>query len=60
MSRPRERVDRPAVVLGAVGTVGAVVALTLGEWLWAAVVFVGSIVVELLLVLARRQRARRR
>ncbi len=51
-------VDWPVVLLGAVGTAVAVTALMQGEWLWAAIVFLGSIVAELVLVLARRRRAR--
>ncbi|MGY1624008.1 hypothetical protein ACI789_17565 [Geodermatophilus sp. SYSU D00965] len=41
------------------GTVGAVTALTQDAWLWGAVIVLGSIVAELLVVLARRRRARR-
>lgn len=46
-------------MLGVMGTVGAVTAPTQGEWLWAAIIFLGSIMAELLVVLARRRRARR-
>jgi hypothetical protein len=60
MSRRRQPVDPPALLLTVVGTVGGVTASTQGEWLWAAVIFLGSIVAEVLVVLARRRRARRR
>ncbi len=58
VTHPQASVDWPVVSLGAVGTGVAVTALIQGEWLWAAVVFLGSIVAELVLVLARRRRAR--
>jgi uncharacterized membrane protein YjjP (DUF1212 family) len=57
--RPPAAVDWVAVLLGVIGSVGAVIALLEGAWLWAVTFFVGSIVVELLVVLARRRRARR-
>jgi len=56
---PQASVDWPVVSLGAVGTAGAVTALIQDEWLWAVVIFVVSILAELLLVLARRRRAQR-
>ncbi len=59
VTHPTASVDWPVVVPGAVGTAVAVTALMQGEWLWAAIVFLGSIVAELVLVLARRRRARR-
>jgi hypothetical protein len=58
MNHPQASVDRPAVLLGVVGTGGAVTAVTQGEWLWAGIILLGSIVAELLVVLARRRRAR--
>ncbi|MGY1631296.1 hypothetical protein ACI784_06265 [Geodermatophilus sp. SYSU D01186] len=58
MTRPQASVDRPTLLLGVAGTIGAVTVLAQGEWLWAAVVLVGSMVAELLLVLARRRRRR--
>ncbi len=58
MTHPPASVDWPVVVLGAVGTAVAVTALMQGEWPWAAIVFLGSIVAELVLILARRRRAR--
>ncbi len=58
-NRPDPPVDWLLLVLGAGGTVGAVVAWTLGEWLWASIVFGGSILAELLVAGARRRRARR-
>jgi hypothetical protein len=59
MSQPQASVDGPALLVGVMGTVGTVTALTQGEWLWAAIISSGSIVAELLVVLARRRRARR-
>ncbi|MFW3169586.1 hypothetical protein [Geodermatophilus sp. CPCC 206100] len=59
MTSPQASVDGPGVVLGVVGTGGAVTALVQDEWLWAAVIFLGSIAAELILVLARRRRGRR-
>ncbi len=58
VTHPQASVDWPVVLLGAASTAVAVTALMQGEWLWAASIFVGSIVAELLLVLARRRRAR--
>jgi hypothetical protein len=58
MTQSRASVDWPAVLSGAVGAGGSVFALTLGEWLWAAIIFLASILAELLVVLARRRRAR--
>jgi hypothetical protein len=55
MTHPKASIDGPAVLLGVVGTGGAVTALVQDEWLWAAIIFVGSVVAELLLVLARRR-----
>jgi hypothetical protein len=59
MTASQTSVDWPAVSLGVVGVVGAVIALTQGAWLWAAVIFLGSIVAELLVVWARRRKPRR-
>ena len=59
MADPQTSVDWPAVLLGAVGTLGAVIALIQGAWLWAGVIFLGSIVAELLVVLVRRRKLRR-
>lgn len=59
MNQPPPSIDWLAVLLGSAGTVGATIAAVSGEWLWAAIIFVGSIVVELLVVLARRRRERR-
>ncbi|MGY1590869.1 hypothetical protein ACI79D_02715 [Geodermatophilus sp. SYSU D00708] len=59
MNRPQAAVDWPLLLLGVVGTVGVVTALTQDAWLWGAVIFLGSVVAELLVVLARHRRARR-
>ncbi len=57
MTGPQESLDWPVVVLGVVGTGGAVAVLLQGRWLLAAGIFLASVVVELLLVWARRRRA---
>lgn len=60
MNQPEASVYWPAVLVGGAVTIGAVTALALGEWLLAGILFVGSIVAEVLVVLARRLwRARR-
>jgi hypothetical protein len=59
MTQPRASVDWPLLLLGAMGTGGAVTALIQDEWLWGAIIFLGSIVAELLVIVARRRRARR-
>jgi uncharacterized membrane protein YjjP (DUF1212 family) len=58
MTHPQASVDWPVMLLGAMGTGGAVTALIQDEWLWVAIIFLGSTLAELLLVLARRRRAR--
>ena len=59
MTSPPASDDWPAVLLGGVGAGGAVIALIQNEWLLAAMIFLGSMVAELLVVLARRRQARR-
>ena len=59
MPDPPTSVDWPAVSLGLIGTVGGVVELIQGAWLLAGVIFLGSIVTELLVVLLRRRKPRR-
>jgi uncharacterized membrane protein YjjP (DUF1212 family) len=57
MNQSQASIDWPAVLLGVVGTGGAVIAVLDGEWLWAAIIFLGSIMAGLLVVLTRRRRA---
>ena len=59
MTHSQASIDWPVVLLGAVGTGGAVTALVHDEWLWAAIIVLGSMLAELVLVLARRRRAQR-
>jgi hypothetical protein len=57
--RPPTSVDGLVVLLGVAGTVGAVVALMTGAGIWAIIVFVGSVLGQVLVVLAQRRADRR-
>ena len=59
MNQPQASVDWLGLALGFVGTVGALIAVFQGSWPWAVIIFLASILAELLIALARRRRARR-
>ena len=58
MDQPQASVDWLGLALGFAGTVGALIAVFEGSWLWATVIFLASIIAELLVALVRRRRAR--